>query len=117
MFKDLEYSTEIFVHEERAKKFVKAIPNLPRKIQDYLERSLDARIHGGYIRLYDIQYVLSDIASNRLTKPQHSTLSDKLQDLAGCSIDPEIFDRIVEEQERKEDSKENEEEFHNVEVA
>ena len=117
MFKDLEYSTEIFVHAERAKAFVKAIPNLPRKIQDYLERSLDARIHGGYIRLYDIQYVLSDIASNRLTKPQHSTLSDKLQDLAGCSIDPEIFDRIVEEQERKEESNENEEEFHNVEVA
>lgn len=117
MFKDLEYSTEIVVPAERAKTFAKAIPNLPKKIQEYLERSIDARIEDGFIRLYDIQYVLSDVASNHLVKPQHSTLSDKLQDLAGSSIAPDIFDRIVEEQERKEELNENEEEFHNVEVA
>ena len=118
LFTNLEYSTEISVPHESAKLFLSRLPRLPKKIQGHLERSLDARVVNNRIRLYDIQYVLSDIASNHLTKPQHDGYSAKAMNLAGSSIDPELFNKIVDEQQRRlEDDEEKEkEEAHNVEI-
>ena len=118
LFEHLEYSIEISVPYESAKLFLSRLPRLPKKIQGHLERSLEARVVNNRTRLYDIQYVLSDIASNHLTKPQHDGYSAKAMNLAGSSIDPELFDKIVEEQRRRleDDDEKEKEEPHTVKV-
>ncbi len=119
MYKDLEYSTAITVPYESAKTYLSRLPKLPKRIENYLHREITERItSNNRIKLYDIQYVLSYVASNILNqKYQWQNYREKTMNLAGNSIDPDLFDRIVEEQKQKEVTKENEEEFHNVEVA
>jgi len=117
MFKDLEYSTTITVSYDKAKLFLSRLPKLPKKIEAQLQRAITERVIDNRIRLYDLQYVLSYVASNLLDKKhQWQNYREKTMNLAGNSIDPDLFEKIVEEQEQKEDSEENEDEFHTIEV-
>jgi len=116
MFNDLKYSTAITVPFEQAKLFLSRLPKLPQKIETYLQNELKRYITNERIRLYDIQYVLSYVASNILDKkPQWLNHRERTMNLAGNSIDPDLFDRIVKEQQQKEDLLETEEEIHQVE--
>lgn len=117
MYKDLECSTTITVPYERAELFLSRLPKLPKKFKNYITREIKERVKNDRIKLYDIQYVLSYVASNLLDKkPQWQTYREKTMNLAGNSIDPDLFDNIVKEQQEKEDAKGKKDEFHDVEV-
>jgi len=119
MFSDLEYSTTISVPFESATLYLRRLPKLPKRIEAYLHDAIARRAQNHHVTLYDIQFVLSYVASNILNqKYQWQKYREQVMDLAGNSIDPDLFNSIVEDQRRKEDiNQENEDDFHTVKIA
>jgi len=118
MFSDLEYSTTIPVPFENALLYLSRLPKLPKRIEAYMHCALAHRVRDNRITLYDIQFVLSYVASNILNqKFQWQKYREKTMNLAGNSIDPDLFNSIVEEQQRKEETHQGKEDgFHTVKI-